>query len=148
MISSAYAIFVTGHSVYYKSKGDAKQKGPGYEIGQDGQQVLVKHGSIYVCVRLMLESGGDNIVKNRGSSTIGDDTVNNLGRSTVIKTETDASRPKFNGATGPAHVYSDESDAQIDTITTRELPGQPNLSADPRLTDSPIKSATVKSSHK
>ena len=50
--------YVTGDGVYYKRSSDSKWKGPGTVIGQDGQQVLVKHGSVYVRVhpcRLMLE---------------------------------------------------------------------------------------------
>ena len=42
----------------------------------------------------MLESDVD---KNRGNSTFGDDTVNNPGRSTVTKIETDTSCPQFDG---------------------------------------------------
>lgn len=52
--------YVTGDSVYYKRKDSGKWKGPGTVIGQDGQQVLVKHGSVYVRVhpcRLVLEKG-------------------------------------------------------------------------------------------
>ncbi|XP_066911985.1 uncharacterized protein [Clytia hemisphaerica] len=56
--SSVDVKYVTQDSVYYKRKNDPKWKGPGTVIGQDGQQVLVKHGSVYVRVhpcRLMLE---------------------------------------------------------------------------------------------
>lgn len=51
--------FVTGDSVYYKRKDSKEWKGPGSVIGQDGQQILVKHGSYYVRVhpcRLMLKN--------------------------------------------------------------------------------------------
>ena len=56
--SSVDTKYFTRDSVYYKRKDDPKWKGPGTVIGQDGQQVLVKHGSVYVRVhpcRLMLE---------------------------------------------------------------------------------------------
>ena len=83
----------------------------------------------------MLESDVD---KNRGNSTFGDDTVNNPGRSTVTKIETDTSCPQFDGVTDPGYVYSDESNVEIDIITTGQLPSQPNFSIDPLATDSPI----------
>ena len=50
--------YVTGDKVYYKRINDRRWKGPGCVLGQDGQQVLVKHGSHYVRVhpcRLSLE---------------------------------------------------------------------------------------------
>ena len=44
--------------MYYKSANDRRWKGPARVLGQDGQQVLVKHGSNYIRVhscRLNLE---------------------------------------------------------------------------------------------
>ena len=97
--------------MYCKRKGDAKWKEPGRVLRQDGQQVSVKYGSVYVRVhpcRLMLESNGDNTVKNLGSSTISDDTVNNAGRSTAIKIGTDPSHPEVNCVAGHGNMYSDK----------------------------------------
>ena len=51
--------YVTGDSVFYKKNDSNKWKGPGNIIGKDGQQVVVKHGSVYVRVhpcRLTLKS--------------------------------------------------------------------------------------------
>ena len=42
--------YVTGDKVYYKRAADKNWKGPGTVLGQDGQQVLVKHGGVYVRV--------------------------------------------------------------------------------------------------
>ena len=50
--------YFTGDIVYYKRNNNNEWKGPGTAIGQDGQQVLVKHGGSYVRVhpcRLLLE---------------------------------------------------------------------------------------------
>ena len=50
--------FFTGDIVYYKRNNSNEWKGPGTMIGQDGQQVLVKHGGSYVRIhpcRLLLE---------------------------------------------------------------------------------------------
>ena len=41
--------FLTGDSVYYKRANERRWRGPGKVLGQDGQQVLIKHGSTYVC---------------------------------------------------------------------------------------------------
>ena len=40
--------FLTGDSVYYKKANERCWRGPGKVLGQDGQQVLIKHGSTYV----------------------------------------------------------------------------------------------------
>ena len=37
-----------GDSVYYKRNNSKRWKGPGKVLGQDGQQILIKHGSNYV----------------------------------------------------------------------------------------------------
>ena len=50
--------YFTGNIVYYKRNNSNEWKGPGTVIGQDGEQVLVKHGGSYVRVhlcRLLLE---------------------------------------------------------------------------------------------
>ena len=50
--------YFTGDSVYYKRNDARKWKGPGKVIGYDAQQILIKHGSVYVRVhpcRVLLE---------------------------------------------------------------------------------------------
>ena len=42
--------FISGDSVYFKRANKKWWKGPGKVLGQDQQQVLVKHGSYYVHV--------------------------------------------------------------------------------------------------
>ena len=126
MRSSADTIFVTGDSVYYKRKEDAKWKGQGKVMGLCGQQVLVKHGSISVCgypYCLMLKCDGDNTVNNHLSFTL-ILTDLNPGRSNVTKIGTDPFCPKVNSIIGPGYVYSDESDTETDTISKEKLPGQ------------------------
>lgn len=126
MRSSADTIFVTGDSVYYKRKDDAKCKGQGKVMGLCGQQVLVKHGSISVCgypYCLMLKCDGDNTANNDLSFTL-ILTDLNPGRSNVTKIGTDPFCPKVNSIIGPGYVYSDESDTEIDTISKEKFPGQ------------------------
>ena len=56
--TSGDAKFITGNKVYYKRANDRRWKGLASVLGQDGQQVLVKHGSHYIRVhpcRLTLE---------------------------------------------------------------------------------------------
>ena len=55
--SSGGKKFVTGDKVFYKRADTKNWKGPGVVIGQDSQQVLIKHGGVYVKVhpcRVML----------------------------------------------------------------------------------------------
>ena len=56
-------IFVTGDSVYYKQASTRRWTGPAKVLRKDGQQVLVKHGSTYVCChpcRLSLEQSNQH----------------------------------------------------------------------------------------
>lgn len=48
--TSGDVVYNTGDIVFYKRKDIPTWKGPGTVIGQDGQQVLIKHGSTYVRV--------------------------------------------------------------------------------------------------
>ena len=64
--------YLTGDSVYYKRLNSRKWSGPGTVLGQDGQQVLVKHGGIYVRVhpcRLSLENNADQRRKQSTEKT-------------------------------------------------------------------------------
>ena len=45
---SCGAKFFSGDSVYYKRNDNKRWRGPGKALGQDGQQILIKHDSIYV----------------------------------------------------------------------------------------------------
>ena len=40
--------YFTGGTVYYKRENDTQWHGPGTVIGQEGKEILVKHGSVYV----------------------------------------------------------------------------------------------------
>ena len=48
--SSGDIKYFTGDKIYYKRAAEARWRGPAVVLGQDGQQVLVKHGGIYVRV--------------------------------------------------------------------------------------------------
>ena len=53
----------TGNLVYYKRNDSDKWKGPGHVIGQDGQQVFVRHGGTHIRIHpccLMKCSDADN----------------------------------------------------------------------------------------
>ena len=79
--------FVTGDSVYYKRMDCKKWKGPGKVIGQESQQILIKHGGIYVRVhpcRVMLEKESESTQSN----SVGRDCANEVNRQPQHETET------------------------------------------------------------
>ena len=46
--SCSGAKFFSGDNVYHKRNDRKRWRGPGKVLGQDGHQILIKHGSIYV----------------------------------------------------------------------------------------------------
>ena len=42
------AMYVNGDKVYHIHQGDTKWRGPAIVLGQDGQEILLKHGGFYV----------------------------------------------------------------------------------------------------
>ena len=75
--TSGDTVYVTGDKVYYKRVDSRRWKGPGTVIGQEGQQVLVKHGGVYIRVhpcRLTLEKqtvvGFDDTVKEKVTGVV------------------------------------------------------------------------------
>ena len=55
--------FFSGDKIYFKRRGESRWSGPGTVLGQDGQQILVKHGSYHIRVhpcRAMLFSDENN----------------------------------------------------------------------------------------
>ena len=75
--TSADVRYVNGDSVYYKRINDKKWKGPAKVLGQDGQQVLVKHGGVYVRVhpcRLSLERRSERTPEGDVQNTVPENT--------------------------------------------------------------------------
>ena len=69
--TSGDAKYITGDIVYHKRANDRRWKGTDSVLGQDGQQVLVKHGSQYIPVHpcgLTLERTPTTI-QNKNEST-------------------------------------------------------------------------------
>ena len=61
-------IYNTGDLVYYKRKDNLNCKGPASVIEQDGQQVLVKHGSRYIRIHpCNLQLRINNLFENKNS---------------------------------------------------------------------------------
>ena len=102
--------YFTGDSVFYKRNKCDRWKGPGKVIGQDGQQVLVKHGSVYVRVhpcRLTLEHDQ----QNHNTSTI------NTESQDVQSTSISKNVQLFDKTVISS---SDESEEETNDITTTE----------------------------
>ena len=82
--------YFTGDCVYYKRNDSKKWKGPGKVIGQDSQQVLIKHGGIYVRVhpcRVMLKKAGhlQSTRKSSSSTSSEDDLEDNSGGDSIVR---------------------------------------------------------------
>ena len=104
----------SGDRVFYKRNESAKWQGPGVVIGQDGKQVLVRHGGIYVRVhtcRLQHDSSVASVSQDpRVSNEQGEETVHTQGsRSTAMKEDSDEE-------TSPVRSNSDESTEVVSVI--------------------------------
>ena len=67
---------LTGDIVYYKRKNNSQWHGPGTVIRQDGKQILVKHGSVYVRVHACRITNAIDNDDNYGRNNIGDTAEN------------------------------------------------------------------------
>ena len=87
--------YFTGDNIYYKRNDSNLWKGPATVIGQDNQQVLVKHGSVYVRVhpcRLTLVKKTDFVeeredITNKESGSPGYNQQQKLGRNEYFYNE-------------------------------------------------------------
>ena len=66
----------TGDILYYKRKNNSPWHGPGTVIRQDGKQILVKHGSVYVRVHACRITNAIDNDNNNGRNDIGDTAEN------------------------------------------------------------------------
>ena len=127
--------FFSGDLVYYKRNDSKKWKGPGKVIGQDSQQVLIKHGSAYVRVhpcRIMLEKKshektrtGDSVseVKPNGNGQPSEIEMNPIigeGSSTYDNESSDNDSIKSDVAIG---VMEEDESHQVDrTVNSENIP--------------------------
>ena len=113
----------TGDAVYYKWKDDA-WKGPDTVIGQEGNQILVKHGSVYIrkvhpcCLKLKNENqtldkvidqdvsnqttkenkeikGSIKQIKPENEIRVNEDTVSDVDESTEASNAADVEQPQM-----------------------------------------------------
>ena len=108
--------FLTGDTVYYKRNDSKKWKGPGKVIGHDSQQILVKHGSVYVRVhpcRLLL--GGTDPINPCENESTQSDTTNKYS-------PTDDDSDSSDGWNEEQHVREEEieNDDSITQLTSNE----------------------------
>ena len=72
--------FVNGDLVFFKRKDEHRWKGPATVIGQDGQQVILKHGGYIVRVhpcRVLLKTDFDSNSYERGPTSLDNLDINN-----------------------------------------------------------------------
>ena len=124
--------YVSGDSVYYKRNDASEWHGPGKVLGQDGQQVLVKHGSYYVRVhpcrlRLIHQEPTKNATITRdANSNLDGNKINNNNDDYVVAAPTpthDGSSLNPNGST--------EGNDNLLGNTQPELPSQQGNSNNP-----------------
>ena len=117
--SSGDVKYVTGDRVFYKRLQEKKWRGPATVLGQEGQQVLVKHGGVYVRVhpcRLSLEK---QTIPWQNNST---------DKKELEKRSVDAER-------NIAYDTSDTSDEEDENRTDRATHGEQGETADERTTE-------------
>ena len=104
--------YITGDQVYYKRKDSSEWKGPGNVLGQDGQQILIKHGSYYVRVhpcRVKLVNAGN---LNDGSHKEGD--------SDEEKSQSNHEERPILNTPVQYHESSEESENEMDDSATHD----------------------------
>ena len=74
--TSGDVCYFTGDIVYYKRENNSQWHGPGTAIGQDGKQILVKHGKVFVRVHACRITHAIDNDDNNGSNNIGDTAEN------------------------------------------------------------------------
>ena len=87
--SSGDVKYLTGDDVYYKRNTGSSWHGPGKVIGQDGQNVLVKHGSYYVRVhpcRLQLINSNAEGTRRSPTQNFDKNCIQNFDKNPLSKT--------------------------------------------------------------
>ena len=108
--------FVTGDVVYYKRNDSKKWKGPGTVIGHDMQQILIKHGGIYVrlhsCCTMLEKSSHKYSQKTKNVESESLDTVSNV-QSTNEQcrpvSDSESYESDKNGNSGDVEVNEDQA---------------------------------------
>ena len=112
--------YVTGDHVYYKRKDSSEWHGPGIVLGQDGQQILIKHSSYYIrvhpCRVKLIHSSVqqsntqlENENRDKSQEKTTSDHVNNTTTSNNINVQ------------GNHVLFSDESDADCEIQTEQQV---------------------------
>ena len=137
--SSGDIKYITGDRVYYKRLANRKWCGPAVVLGQDGQQVLVKHGGIYVRVhpcRLCLEdtSKQPKVPKSNTNRVSKESDGHNCGSSS--DSETDDCRDDVTAAPDKlSNIDNDHMNAGVECSPTTSEELQPAPEARSSLQD-------------
>ena len=132
--SSLDTKYITGDIVYYKRNDCSRWRGPGKVLGQDGSQVLIRHGGVYVRVhpcRVMMAKAEDGEARK-----FTDPKRNDIEK---IIEDTDSEEEVENASTFTQLVESSKVNVNdSDVVTTKE----PVIRDDPK-TRLPKKGSTI-----
>ena len=107
--------YITGDHVYYKRNDSNEWKGPGTVLGQDGQQILIKHGSYYVRVHPCR------------AKLVHDDCSNQSEKRAETEDKTTSENQLPTSKTQNGNQLSDESDSDQEDENQSSEESEPNV---------------------
>ena len=110
--------YTTGDIVYYKRNTSQEWRGPGSVIGQDGQQILIKHGITYVRVHPCRAQLVESMKRNNNLESV------KSSRDNDPQTTHNQSTPQLPSSSLPSSIDSEDSDDDSDNLQ-HQLPDVP-----------------------
>ena len=115
--TSSDTVYIPGDQVYYKRKDTKKWKGPAKVLAKDGQQVLLKHGGVYIrvhpCRLTLCEETNNSKVTTTGNQNVDKKHVLENSSKFTIEEETSIPRP-IETDDNPLIEASQQADSEIE----------------------------------